>query len=157
MKRRIACLVAAGVFLSVASTAATAQVLSGGTPPIENSGNAAARSPGRMVGDSIARQQEVLVGPIPNWDNITEEGEPGVPTPFLSQAMLLLAQQLTLVIDLFVDALLIRAGIEPVAAIGDSGSGGGRDTGSGRDGGKKAIPAESPLKLSPAADRLNRK
>lgn len=155
MKRRIACLAAAGIVVSVASTAATAQVLSGGTPPIDNAGNAGARSPGSMVNAAQARQQQVLVSPIPNWNNITEGGEPGIPEEFRKQAVLLLAQQLTLVINFFVDAILVRSGLEPVVGVGDAGC--VRDDGGGRDGGKKAIPAESPLKVRPAADRLNRK
>jgi len=132
-------LIAAMLFaLTTAAGSAHAQVLSGGTAPIQNSAAAGARSPGLMVAASVGRLEQVMVEPIRTFSGITEVDVPGVGEVFRSQAGVVLVQQLTIAIDLFVDALLARSGITAAPA-GSRPVDGGRDNGGGRSpGGKKA-------------------
>jgi len=132
-------------------------VLSPGAPPIQNGGSSGVRSPGQMTTNAFTRQNETLVGVIPNWDVITEEPQP---SPFESagdDAQLLLAQQAVLLVDALVDAWLTRSGIDDIPDDpgggdlngGDDGGDGGEgdDGGDGRDVRKVRSESERALRI----------
>jgi len=133
----------AGLLVAFVVTDARAQVLSGGLSPLENVGAAGARSPGLMVGAGLARREQVLSGPFRDFAPITATGTPGFFEGFRSTASVVLATQLTVAIDLLVNALINRSGLlamsgsttpvagpTPTPTPGDNG--GGRTPGRGK-------------------------
>ena len=131
MKRPTQRIAATAFALLLAAGSANGQALSGGVAPIQNSAAAGARSPGQMVTSSVGRLEQVMVEPIRTYSGINEIEIPGFGVVFRSQAAVLLAQQLTIAIDLFVDALLTRSGITETPDDGgrDDDDGGGRPPG----------------------------
>jgi len=115
------------------------QVWSGGVAPIQNAAAAGARSPGQMVSNSFSRLDANLAAPIRSFAGITQVYVPGVGEAFRSQASLVLVQQLTVAMDLFVQAWLTRAGL--VDASTQPGS--GRDPGGGRTPGGRKVQTPS--------------
>ncbi len=111
MRRTPKLTVLAAMLVSICVSEVSAQVFSGGLTPIENSGAAGARSPGNMVTAGIARREEVLSAPIRTYSSITNPGSPSLVEGIRSTASLLLATQLSIAIDLFVNALIDRSGI----------------------------------------------
>jgi len=87
------------------------QVLSGGVAPIANAAAAGARSPGQMVSNSLGRLQLYEASPYRSFSDITETATPGFGETFKLQAATVLVTQLTVAIDLFVQAWLERAGL----------------------------------------------
>lgn len=145
MKRQVRMISATAFALTAAMGSANAQVLSGGLAPIQNSAAAGARSPGRMVTSSIARLEQVMVEPIRTFSGINEIETPGVGEVFRSEAATVLVLQLTIAIDLFVEAFLTRSGIteSPDASQPDNGGRdpGGRDDDGGRTPGGRKVQA----------------